>query len=131
MKRDLLYCSNVQHRHILKNMCDFEEKDPVLVCCQQMIEMLLKAILFSKSGQSSRSHSLKKLYRDLNLTDFKTYCSLLGELTDCYFTCRYDSDDYHDYSKEEFDDLVKESLALRNVLLQELDSQLLVKSNNF
>ena len=130
MKRDLLYCSNVQHRHILKNMSDFEEKDPVLVCCQQMIEMLLKAILFNKSGQSSRSHSLKKLYRDLNLADFKKYCALLGELTDCYFNCRYNSDDYHDYSKEEFDELVKESLELRDSLLLELD-QHLVKSNSF
>lgn len=133
MKRDLLFCSNVQHRHIKKNMNDFEEKDPVLVCCQQMIEMLLKGILFKRSGQSSRSHSLKKLYRDLGLPNFNNYCALLGELTDCYFNCRYDSDDYVDYSKEDFDALVESSLMLREFLLKEYEkfSNSIKESNSF
>ena len=113
----MLYFSEIQLKFIVTHSNDFDMKDGVLVCCQQMIELLIKHLLQKKTGSYEQIHSLIRLISDLDRTLVKTHRELLTTLTDCYFDCRYASDTYYDFNKEEFEEIVNKSLKLREILL--------------
>lgn len=130
MNRNMFYFSEVQYKSILSSMWNFELKDATLVSCQQMIETLLKGLLIERDGTCNRTYSLKNLYRSYTTDNYKKYKSILSDLTDCYFDCRYAGDGYIDYSKDEVKSMVTESLQLRDYLLSLRKSDL-PDSKNF
>lgn len=131
MFKDMFYFSDVQYRHILKNMKDFEEKDPVLVSCQQMLETLFKGLLQEKFGEIKKTHNLRNLAFELGMEFSLADKNMLGELTSIYFNNRYSSDDYVDYSLEEFNIIVNFSLNLRNELIKFKKPNIMTSSNKF
>ena len=131
MNRDMFYFSDVQHRHIIKIMDDFEEKDPILVSCQQMLETLLKGLILEKFGEVKKTHNLKILAIDLGLVVSSVDRNMLGELTSIYFNNRYASDDYIDYNIREYREIVDFSLKLRDELVKLKKNKSLDDSNKF
>ena len=117
MKKDMFYFSELQYSILIKYGDDVDLKDSLLVNCQQMIETALMGSLKSVSGTYERTHSLYRLCRTLDESLAKKYDSLLRLLTSCYYDNRYESDDYIDYSWEEFLDVKACSIELYKLLV--------------
>lgn len=115
MKKSMFDCALLQYKVLCNNRKIFEFKDSVLINAQQMIEMILKVLLKSKIGSYSKSHNLKTLMKECNEPKlYNKYYNLLMQLTDLYFTNRYESEDYEDFNEEEFNEIIDESVELFN-----------------
>lgn len=117
MKRDMFDCAKLQYTVIQHNKDIFELKDSVLVNCQQMIEMVLKGLLKERTGSYDITNNLVRLMNNIDTQLCKENKLLLMSLTSLYFTNRYESEDYYDYDKEEYNKIVTESIFLYNKLL--------------
>ena len=132
MKRDMVDCARLQYKVLCNNRKIFEFKDSVLINAQQMIEMILKALLKNKTGSYSKTHNLKTLMRDCDESElYKKYYNLLMQLTDLYYTNRYESEDYEDLNEKEFNEVIDESVELFNLLSRLVESNGAKPSHSF
>lgn len=136
MKEDMFYFSELQLKIINKHGNDKDLLDSLLVNCEQLIETYLKGLLKLKFGSYDRTHNLFKLCRTLDKPLSIKYESTLRALTSCYYSLLSpESDDYIDYSWDEFLKLKNDSLSLYKTLfelrknMKDINSQ--IKLNNF
>lgn len=119
IKRDMLYFSNIDYKFIINNRYTDGLEDGVLVNCQQMLEKLFKYFIKQRDGEYENIHNLKKLCRILDMNVAKKNSELLNDLTTCYYDRRYESEEYIEYTKEEYTGFVDKSLLLRDELLKD------------
>lgn len=117
MYRDMFDCAEVQYKVIKHNKDFIELKDSVLVNCQQMIEMTLKGLLKEITGSYDSTHNLVRLMNNLDNKLCRKNKALLLNLTSLYFTNRYESDEYYEFTIEEYNEVVTQSLDLYRELL--------------
>lgn len=116
----MFYFANNDYRFLLANKDTDGFEDGCLVLCEQMIEKVLKGLLREEKGEYQNTCNLKLLLRSCSFSyKYKSYLSLCSDLTDCYFERRYETDEYYEYSKEEYQELVMQSIEFYKLLLKE------------
>lgn len=116
----MFYFADIDYRFLLANKDTDGFEDGCLVLCEQMIEKVLKGLLREEQGEYPNKHNLKLLLRLCGFANkYKAYLSLCSDLTDCYFERRYETDEYYEYSKEEYQELIMQSIEFYKLLLKE------------
>lgn len=116
----MFYFANNDYRFLLANKDTDGFEDGCLVLCEQMIEKVLKGLLKEEKREYQNTCNLKLLLRSCSFDNkYKAYLSLCSDLTDCYFERRYETDEYYEYSKEEYEELVIQSIEFYKLLLKE------------
>ncbi|VYU48354.1 HEPN domain-containing protein [Clostridium paraputrificum] len=128
-QRSMFDCALTQYTVAMRNREWYDVRFSVLVNCQQMIEMVCKGILEELYGEYPRTHDIRFLVQKVDKNLAIANRAFLVEITDWYFTQRYASDNYYDYSIEEFNDVVDKCFALYNLLLSYRKSG--AKESNF
>ena len=120
MRKDMFYFADVDYRFLLANKDIEGFEDSCLVLCEQMIEKVLKGLLRERSGEYPNKSNLKLLLRLCNLHEkYKSYMSLCSDLTDCYFERRYETNEYYEYTRAEYECMVEDSIEFYKLLLKE------------
>lgn len=120
MKKDLFYFADIDYRFLLLNKDTSGFEDNCLVLCEQMIEKVLIGLFREESGEYYNKHNLKFLLRSCSFFEkYRAYLPLCSDLTDCYYERRYETDEYYPYSKEEYINMVEQSIEFYNLLLKE------------
>lgn len=118
MKKDMFDCANIQYKVILHNKDIREFRDVVLVNCYQMLEMTIKGLLKEKVGTYPDNHSLVAIFREFDSKMCAEQYNFIVKLTLFYHTNLYESDDYYEYSQEEYEEVLAQSMDLYKKLLE-------------
>lgn len=120
MNRDMFYFADLDFKSLEHLSTVRGLEDSCLVLCEQMLEKVLKGLLKLRDGEYPNKHNLKLLLREYDKEKkFKSYSSLCGDLTDSYFNRRYETDEYYEYTREEYLEIINKSIELYSVLLTE------------
>lgn len=97
-----------------------EEYDTIVVNCQQYIEKALKHLYELKLNELSKSHKLVFLAKQLDIPEILQYSNELRIIQDYYFDKRYPSESYMETTKEECEQAVKVTRAIKVIVEAEI-----------
>lgn len=118
MKKDMLYFAEIDYKLIIRLKDDEDLQDAVLVHCEQATEKYMKYLLQREFGVKDTTHAITRMGKELSelYPRLRNFNYIIRILKDSYFDRRYETDNYEHITREEFTELLTESLELIDYL---------------